>query len=136
MPYYFEFDTGNRILPGTLEGRITDAEVGEIYRLMSRYVASLNPAAGIFDASGVASFDVSTDTIQYLAACDPPFPPGKPRYIVAPADFLFGMARMFQILGEEKRQDLRVVHSAEEVYRELGVASVCFHRVQLESLSA
>src|SRR5512135_404441 len=35
MHYYFELDSGNRILRCALEGRVTDTEVREVYRLIS-----------------------------------------------------------------------------------------------------
>ena len=131
MPYSFEFDAVNRILRAALEGRITDLEMRALFRLLFWCVATVKPSAGIVDTSGVLAFDVSTTTIHYLASCAPPFPPGVPRFIVAPATFMFGVARMFQGLVGDCCPDLRVVRSALQAYSELGVAVVRFERLQL-----
>ena len=126
MPFSFEFDAGHRILRARLVGRITDAELRETYDRLFHWVPVVKPAAVIFDGSEILKFDVSSETVRYLAFSDPPVPAGAPRFVVAPTDFFFGMVRMFQILGEEKRPDLRVVRSAAEAYRELGIAELHF----------
>ena len=52
--------------------------------------------------------------------------------IVASKDLIFGMARMFSILGEESRPHLRVVHTMEEAYELLGIASPQFSRIEID----
>ena len=47
--------------------------------------------------------------------------PRRTVIFVAPTPDLFGMARMFELEGAEARPNLRVVHTAEEVYRFLNV---------------
>lgn len=49
-----------------------------------------------------------------------------PRVLVATATVVFGLARMFQLLGERKRPDLKVVHTMDEALAELGVQSPHF----------
>jgi hypothetical protein len=48
--------------------------------------------------------------------------PSVPRIIVAPTPYLFGMSRMFQILGESKRPMLQVLSSTDEAYAQLDIA--------------
>jgi hypothetical protein len=53
-----------------------------------------------------------------------------PRIAVAPAISNFGLARMFQIVGEEKRLGLQVVHTIEEAFEILGVQSPHFEPLE------
>lgn len=45
------------------------------------------------------------------------------RVLVVPKAIIYGMARMFQILGEKTRPDLHVVRTMDEAYRLLRVES-------------
>ena len=53
------------------------------------------------------------------------------RVIVVPIDFIFGLARMFQMLGEKTRPDLHVVRTLDEAYRLLQIESPEFRPVSL-----
>lgn len=129
MPYSFEYDPGNRVLRGLLQDRVSEADLRELYARSFQQVVVLRPVAYITDTSGVTSFDVNPETIRYLATSRPQVPPGCARYIVAPADFMFGIARMFEILGGSSRPDLRVVRSLAAAYKDLGLAEPHFELV-------
>ncbi len=130
MPYYFEMEPQRRVVRVVLEGRVDDAEMLEIYRLIGVRYKALRPAGGIVDFSAVTDFSVSGATIRRMAEERPPFPPNVPRYLVAPLDYMFGMARMFQLLGEETRPGLQVVRTREEAYRGLAIANPAFERLE------
>ena len=49
------------------------------------------------------------------------------RVLVIPQIFIYGLARMFQILGEEARRELQVVRTMDEAYHLLGVEFPDFH---------
>jgi hypothetical protein len=51
------------------------------------------------------------------------------RVLVIPQIFIYGLARMFQILGEKTRPELQVVRTMDEAYFLLGVESPEFHPV-------
>ena len=123
MGFVLDFDAKNNILRVTLEGRLTDAILLEGYAAAVRYVASHGPCRGITDVSQVTKFDVSNDTIKQLAGTSPAFPTAYMRVFVAPKDFVYGMARMFQILGGETRPNLHIVRTMGEAYRLLQVES-------------
>jgi hypothetical protein len=74
----------------------------------------------------VATFEVSSSAIRELAGRSPVIPTGYLRVVVAPQDYIYGMVRMFQILGEGTRPDLRVVRMMDEAYRLLRVESPAF----------
>ncbi|MGA7629472.1 MAG: hypothetical protein WCB11_01815 [Terriglobales bacterium] len=44
-----------------------------------------------------------------------------------PQIFIYGLARMFQILGEKSRPELQVVRTMEEAYQLLGVEDPEFY---------
>lgn len=46
-----------------------------------------------------------------------------------PQIFIYGLARMFQILGEKNRPELQVVRTLDEAYTMLGVEFPDFHPV-------
>lgn len=122
VAFVMEFDARNRILRVTLKGTVTDAMMLDCYATIANSVAS-QPCRGIVDVSEVTKFDVSSDTIKQMAAAPPAFPIGYMRVLVAPKEFVYGMARMFQMLGEDTRPDLRVVRAIDEAYRLLQVES-------------
>ncbi|MFY9558985.1 MAG: hypothetical protein WAQ52_02005 [Terriglobales bacterium] len=127
MAYGFEFDPVNKILLFRWEGRLADESFAESQPAIRKYWAATNPSAGIDDYSSVTEFAVSTKAIHELADQElVGDASGIPRVIVAPATIVFGMARMFQILGERKRPDLKVVRTMDEALAALGVRSPRF----------
>jgi glycine cleavage system aminomethyltransferase T len=107
-----------------MEGRVTDELIMKYYGEVGKYVQRTNPRAGIFDMSNVTSWEVSNETVRSLARSLPAMVDSSlPRIIVAPAAHLFGTARMFQMLGEETRPELRVCRTLDETYKSLGISA-------------
>ncbi len=123
MGFVLDFDARNNILRVTLEGPVTDAILLDAYATAAKYVASRAPCRGIWEVSEVSQFEVSSDAIRRLAKSSPIIRPGHMRVVIAPQDFLYGMMRMFQILGEGTRPDLHVVRTLGEAYQLLQVES-------------
>ena len=123
MGFDVEFDAKNDILRVSLKGRVTDAILRDGYATAARYVASLGPCRGIWESSQVTKFEVSSDTIRQLAKSPPITPIGYMRVAVAQQDSIYGMMRMYQIIGEETRPDLRVVRTMGEARCLLRVES-------------
>lgn len=131
--YKFDYDPASRTLRCRLKGRVTNQGLEEWYRVVSKYVARINPQAGIVDLGGVTSFEVSNQMVHNLAALPPAFPEvDRLRVIVAHPGHIFGLARMFQILGERTRPMLQVVHTMEEAFVVLGVKECSFQSVEIE----
>jgi hypothetical protein len=116
-----EFDAKNNILRGTLQGPITGAILLDLYAKAAEYIESHPPCRGILDFSGVTDFEVSSDAIRAVAAAKPILPAGYMRVLVIPQIYIYGLARMFQILGEKTRPELQVVRTLNEAYRMLDV---------------
>jgi len=129
MAYYFEFDSGNDILRCRLEGDITDASLKECYEAAGKYAAMTNPGVAIMDFSNVASCNVSPQTVRDLARRTPGMPGARPRFLVVPSAYLYGLARMFQQCGSEARPELHVVRAVDEAYAFLGVPEPQFEPV-------
>jgi hypothetical protein len=123
MSIALDFDQLNNILRLTVKGPLTDASLCYGYEKVSRYAASNSPSSGIIDFSGVTEAEVSSDTVRKLAKLSPAFPTGCREIVVAPKLHLYGLSRMFQMIGEETRSDLHIVHTMDEAYKLLCVHS-------------
>jgi hypothetical protein len=131
MPYHFEFDSTHRILRCRLEGRVTDEELKEYYRDLEKYSVQQDPLGGILDMSAITAFDVSPDTIRELAKSPPAMPnPGRLRVLIATSPNVFGIARMFEMQGQETRPNLHVVRSEKEALAILGLTETKFEPIQ------
>ncbi|MGA8223485.1 MAG: hypothetical protein WB780_17690 [Candidatus Acidiferrales bacterium] len=131
MSYRFEFAPKDRILRCSFNGRVTDESLHEYYEQVGKYVARTKPRAGILDLSNITSFDASLETIRSMARSLPAMVDvSLPRFIVAPAAHVFGIARMFQALGEDSRPGLQVFRKLDEAYAALGVTDPQFEPVE------
>ena len=133
MGLRFEFDAENKILLGKFEGRLSDESLVESYQAIRKYSVATDARAGILDFSLVTEISATSDMIRNLARQDPAMPDAvhRPRVLVAPATHLFGIARMFQIVGERKRPRLTVVRTLDEAFAALGVKSPHFEPLAL-----
>ncbi len=126
MAFVIEFDARNNILRLTLEGYVSDAILMDAYAAVARCAASRPACRGIVDITGVTKFDVSSHVVRQLAGTAPAIPAPQMRIFVAPSPVVYGMARMFQTLGEETRSNLHIVRTLDEAYRLLEVESPQF----------
>lgn len=129
MSFVTDFDDRNRLLRIAIEGVLTDALLLDAYAVLEAQAASHAPCRGLFDVSRVTKFEVSSQTVRELAHRPPAIPQGNMRIVVAPLDSLYGMVRMFQMLGELTRPDLHVVRTIDEAYRLLQVESAEFRPI-------
>ena len=130
MPYYLEFDPVNRILRGRFEGPVTDELLKEFYGVAGGYFERTGARAGITDLSAVTSLEVSPQTIRDLASAPPAIQDRDlPRFIVAAAPGIFGMARMFELAGQDTRPNLHVVRTMKEVCLILGITDPKFEPI-------
>ena len=131
MPCAFEFDPENKLLRARLEGQITTEAALEAYQAAGIHVLRTRPRASIWDMSAVTSLELSTDAVARLARSSPADPePDRARIIIAPGGHVFGVARMFQTLGQGARPFLRVVHTLEEACALLGVSTPRFQPLE------
>jgi hypothetical protein len=114
--FVLDFDAKNNVLRVTLEGLLTDAIMLDAYTTVARYVASHPPCRGICDITPVTKFEVSSSAIRQMAESSPAFPTAYVRVFVASTSLVYGMARMFQMLGEKTRPNLHIVRTLDEAY--------------------
>jgi hypothetical protein len=133
VAFHFDFDPENGIFRSRFEGHINDDEIRRHYKLSEGYIARLDPLGGILDMSAVSGFDITLlTTVRELAHAQPVFAdPRIPRVLIAPAPSVFGLARLFQREGENKRPNLHVVRSEEEALAILGIENASFTPIKL-----
>jgi hypothetical protein len=125
--FRFEFDPVNKIMAIRFKGRVTNESLESSYRAAQKFATLTDASASIMDCSLVTEFDVSTELIRQLANQEPVLSdPKRPRFIVASKTLVFGLARMFQIMGEHSRPHLRVVRTMDEALEALGVQNPHF----------
>jgi hypothetical protein len=133
MPFQFDFDFGNKILRCRFTGRVTDDELKDYYVAASKYTAQTDAQGGLTDFSEADSVDVSHQTIRALASLPPVMPDAsRLRCVVAPTDKVFGLARMFELQGQETRMNLHVVRTLKEALAILGLLEPKFEPLNLK----
>jgi hypothetical protein len=132
VAFKFEFDPANKILLGRFKGRLTNESLAEFSAAIRKYSIATDARAGIWDFSSVTEFTATSESIRELGRQEPAMPDAanRPRFIVAPAVFIYGLARMFQIVGSDTRPLLHVVRSMDEALADLGVPSPHFEPLQ------
>ena len=91
-----------------------------------RLLAARPSCRGIQDFSSVTRVDASSETIRKIASLPPAYGLGQTVVFVAPRDEVYGLSRMFVIVGEKSRPKAHVVRTMEEAYRLLEVESPQF----------
>ena len=129
MAHHFEFDSDHRVLLLVLEGDVDGSEIGNVNNEIKAHVTRLKPASGISDFTAVRTLNVSAESMRRAALEPSPYPPETPRFIVAPTDFLFGMARMYELVANRPNENLKVVRTREEVLAAVGVRNPKFERL-------
>jgi hypothetical protein len=94
---------------------------------MRKQSTATDPRAGIVDLSSVTEVALSAAFLREIAKQEPAMVDAtRPRIIVAPTAVVFGLARMFQMLGESTRPLLEVVRTLDEALAALGIQSPGF----------
>ena len=128
MAFRVEFDAANKILLGRFEGRLTNESASEFYEAVRKYATLTDASAGIWDLSSVTEFALDSEFIRGLAGRQPAMPHAdkRPRIIVSTATVGFGLMRMLQLAGEQKRPLMTVVRTLDEALAALGAQSLHF----------
>jgi hypothetical protein len=128
MKHLLDFDPEHRVLRLTLTGVFTEAEYLVVREDVKRFVQTDGPCHGLIDFRGVSKLDASADFVRMVAEKSPAFPATTIRVAVAPQPVIYGMIRMFQIIGDKTRQRFHVVKTIEEAHSLLGFPSLDFSR--------
>jgi|HubBroStandDraft_3_1064219.scaffolds.fasta_scaffold93280_1 hypothetical protein len=107
-----------------LEGRVTEESTLELHRAIRKYMAATDARAAITDYTFATEFAISSGSIRHLASLEPPTT--RPRVLVLPQTYGYGLGRMYGLLQEPKNPRLQVVHDIDEAFAALGVQSPHF----------
>lgn len=121
MAAHFQYDPELQLLLITFTGDVQDADLVHAFRAARRVSTAHSLRLGIIDGTQVSAFNASPEIVKSLAEHPPMFPEDSDRCIVVQADYLFGMARMYQMLGGESRDRLRIVRTMQEAYDYLKI---------------
>ncbi len=114
-------DERTRILLIRFEGVVTDEVLLGGYRRMRLWYAENGYCGNISDFSGVSSFEVTGAAVRGLASNTPLVPGNFVRIICAPQDEVYGMCRMFEMMGSERGNRVDIVRNIEDAY---GLAEI------------
>ena len=129
--FRFEFDPINKILLLRFEGRLTDEWLAQTCRTARIHWAATGARAGIGDYSSVTDFPLSSEVVRTVARQAPmPEPTEKPLFIVMPNTTGYGLARMYQMVGDLAQPLVSVVRTLDEALAALGVQSPHFEPLE------
>ena len=132
MPHVLEIDATENVIRVSVYGDLAPAEVSDIFQRVRKFLSKTEIRGGILDLSNVRTLDIPADVVRRFSKEPPLFKGSQPRVIVAAADLVFGMARLFQISRSAIHDQLHVVHTMREAYDILGLKNPDFKTVPFE----
>lgn len=120
MAVRVEVDSEQRLARRIYFGVVTGEELlssVHAYGLNSEFDPTFDE---VMDFREVKNLDVMVEDIHRCAHIPVPFAPTSKRIILAPQSLIYGLARMYQIIGAEVHPNVYVVRSVEEATRILG----------------
>ena len=127
MGVFLSFDELHRVLYIRFEGIVTDDVLLSRFDQVRAWIASNGSCSSITDFTGVDSFQVTASGVNQLASAPPLVPDSFLRIVVAPQDEIFGMTRMFEMLGCATRNRVDVVRTMAEAFQVAGVQALDLH---------
>jgi hypothetical protein len=126
MGTFLSIDEAQQILLCQYQGAISDEVLLSRYQQAVEWNAIHRYPSVISDFTGVTFADVSSRAVREAAAHSPVIPEDIRRFgvIVAPDDLAFGLARMFEVLGNRTRDSFYVARTIAEAYQVIGVESL------------
>jgi hypothetical protein len=121
VPTSLLIDKTSRIVYSTFHGRVTDEDLLSQIEAIRKHPDFSPDLREVVDFSGVVAFAASANTVTRIASQESLYHRNARRIIVASEDLVFGLARMFQMRGEDKRPNLEVVRTLDEAKRLLGI---------------
>ena len=121
----------NKILLARLQGTVTADVVAECYSLARKHWAATNARACVTDFSSVTDFAFSGELVRALVREELPMPDAnRSLFLVMPTNVGYGLARMFQMMGEPTMPHVHVVRGVDEALAALDAKSPCFERLE------
>ena len=125
MHSQIDLDPTHGVIRLTVMEEMVSLECAEdCYRHLSQVAYSGGPYAAIYDLSMAKGTTIPTEMVRNFARRRPPMPTGKEgkaRVVVGKEPSIYGLARLFQICGDNIGKEFEVVHTLEEAYDIVGV---------------
>jgi len=116
----FSIDASQRLVIVTFKGRIDMEEREHIDSLILAHPDFDPSFSEIIDCRLVTPGNVSADTVRATSRRESIFNPTATRVVVAPQDYVFGLARMGQALAEQTTPNVVVVRTMAEALEVLS----------------
>jgi hypothetical protein len=129
MGTFLSLDELQGVLFIRFEGVVTDRVLLERYETVREWIAGHGFYSSISDFRQTDSCEVTAHGVTQLAANAPLVPDDYLRIVVAPQDEVFGMTRMFEMLGSATRNRVHVVRSLAEAYLLAGIERLDLHPI-------
>lgn len=121
MGTFLSIDEKKQILLIRFEGVVTDEVILERYAHVRKWFAEHGYCGNISDFTNVSSFQVTGHAISLLASNAPLVPESYVRVLVAPQDEVYGLSRMFQMMGSDRGNRVDIVRNIDEAYLLAGI---------------
>ena len=121
MDTAYAFDARLELLKVMLVGRVEAAPLLAVITTLRRLAAQLRPVRVVYDCSAVMSIHFDTSFVDSLASLRPVFDSGAQEVILAPQEYLYGLARMFQQMSEQQQRNVKVVRTWPEAHHVFGL---------------
>ena len=122
MESEFAFDRRAEVMRVTIRGPVDGADLVKLGTQTAERVAKVRPKGIVYDFTDVTSVSLPTTQVDSLAHQRPILAPEVKQVILAPQDFLYGLARMFQAMAAETRPNVQVARNWVEAHHLLGVS--------------
>lgn len=121
MPFTVQILVEQKLVVTKLFGELNRDEFAEVNSTI-RFHPGFNPAfSELIDCTGITNLDISIQLLQDTASAQSIFSKDSKHVIVAPLDYLYGLARMSQMFAEQTKPNVVVVRTLAEAYEMLGM---------------
>jgi len=121
LPRDLRIDPQLKLVHSIYYGELEDNDLSEQRFQIANHPDFRPDFSYILDLTGVTKLRVSTAAVRECATSPSLFVRDAIRVMVAPAEAVFGMSRMYQMLAEETRPNLQIVRTLAEAYKIVGI---------------
>ena len=121
MNFQVDLDPSHSVIRVTVFEETVSLECAQsVYECLSRIAAAGGPYAAIYDLTMAKSTSRPTEFVRDFARREPSIPTGRAQVVVGKETVIYGLARLFQLCGENAGHPFEVVHSLKEAYNIVG----------------
>ena len=113
MPADYRIDSTEGVIYSRAWGTVTDRDLIDNRDGMLRDGSFDRNHRQLYDLTGVINVEVTAAAVRTLAQSSP-FPPDAVRAIAVSSDVVFGMVRMYAILGDRDEARFRIFRDRDE----------------------